>query len=243
MIVIQNSYLLLLLITQLFPEQYTQSGITPKSASSSANWAGYAAQASPGGFSFSDATWDLPCMLKDVLDASASFWVGIGGFGSGGGNTVIQAGTDVHVDQRANVTYSFWVESYGPLTGDHVSPAYSLLAPCGTQMYVEADSPSDGYNAYYVIDGGGVNRAFTENWPVTDGSSGECFTEDPNTGAPYFADFDSNSFDICYINGSALGDWSYNTWIMLNTNGQTMAYPGVMYNSGESYTIYWARSS
>jgi hypothetical protein len=201
-----------------------------------AAWAGNFDVAHAGTYSFSSANWNLPCMNTGTREAVASFWVGIGGFGNGGGSGYTpQAGTDVHVDAAGNVSYTYWIEDTG--SNDYIDTYQMPNAGCGNTMYVEVDSPVAGANVYYIVDGGGVDQSFTQNWPVTAGDSGECFVE--RVHGQTLADFNYIAFSNCYMNGNGIGNWPHNYYVMVNSSGQEMAGPGPITNNGLNYNVNW----
>lgn len=179
-------------------------------------------------------------MNTSVRNSGASFWEGMGGFGNGSG-TIAQAGTDVFVDGNGNVSYTAWYEVLTSDNEDRISDPIALNASCGTQMYVETDSPFNGLSVYFLIDGGGVDNAFTPNWPASSGDSGECFVEDPHPNGPHIplANFNYVAFSNCYMNGEGIGNRPNDTYLMYSTSGQIMARPGGFYNAGLNYNVYW----
>lgn len=220
--------------------QRTAHGITPNVTQEiDDTWAGNFDVANAGTYSTSSANWNLPCMNTSTRNAVASFWVGIGGYGNGGGSGYTpQAGTDVHVDAQGHVSYTYWIEDNGYPTDYHDPNPYAMPnAHCGDTMYVEVDSPLDGANEYYVIDGGGADQSFTRNWPVTSGDSGECFVE--RVQGQTLADFNYIAFSNCYINSNGIGNWPHNYYVLDDSGGIEMAGPGPITNAGRNYNVNW----
>lgn len=202
-------------------------------------WAGNYATGSQGSYTFSSANWNLPCTNTSVRNANASFWLGLGGFVRSG--WLVQAGTDVIVDGNGNVSYTAWVEAINGV--DNILTYPLTNARCGNTMYVEVDSNYGGNGVdYYVINGGGINLAFSKNWPISVGDTGECMVERPNVSVP-LAQFNYIAFSNCQINGNGIGNLPHNYDIITNSSGQLMAGVGPISSSGTDYNVTWYRAS
>ncbi len=99
---------------------------TASDATTSANWAGYAASGSQ--FSKVSGSWVQPAAKCASGSGDAAFWVGIGG--ATGQGALEQAGTEANCSDSGSPVYSAWYELVpaGPVTvdlpvkpGDHIS--------------------------------------------------------------------------------------------------------------------------
>ncbi|HUC58877.1 MAG TPA: G1 family glutamic endopeptidase [Streptosporangiaceae bacterium] len=175
-----------------------------------------------------------------------STWAGLGGANTG---TLVQAGTQYGEGQLSSglANHQAWYELISGSTNDFVH--LPVTATVGGEMYVNIyRASSKGYNIYveneYTGSYWGVN--FVTFSPF-DGSTAEFIAEDPYGGVENgvylirFGTFEVEDAEASVNDStfSGLASWPHDDDVMISpTIGDTMAYAGSAFNSGDSWYDY-----
>ena len=207
-------------------------------------WAGNYAIQPLGSYVLADANWNLPCMSTRYLNASASEWVGLGQ-GDNDQGYLIQTGTDELIGNSSqSITYTGWIEAFGNPDKSQTWTLTSAICTDPVTAEVSSNLDSDGYD-YYMIDVANLDFSHIEYWPTSNGSTGECFVENPDYKGQYpnLADFNYTGFTGCDINSTPIGDLPHNYYNMYNnSDDHYLATTGSISNGG-NYTITWKAPS
>lgn len=196
------------------------------------------------GYWIEPSTSEAECPADYQMEST---WAGLGGANS---ETLVQAGTQYGEGQLYGsglANHQAWYEMISGSTNDFVP--LPVTATVGGQMYVNIyRASSKGYNVYveneYTGKYWGVN--FVTFSPY-DGSTAEFIVEDPAGGASndvYLMRF--TTFEVedaeASVNDSTfkgLASWPHDDDVMVGpSTGDTMAYAGDAFNSGDSWYDY-----
>jgi len=195
------------------------------------------------------ANWLEPSITEAECPANyqmESTWVGLGGFNTG---TLVQAGTQYGESHflAGLANHQAWYELISGTT--NVFVPIPVTATVGGEMDVNIYRASaKGYDIYVENEYTGVYWGvdFVTFSPY-DGSTAEFITEDPGGGAEngiYLIRF--GTFEVedaeASVNDSTfqgLANWPHDNDVMVGpTTGDTMAYSGSAFNSGDSWYEY-----
>jgi hypothetical protein len=214
-------------------------------AAGSANWAGYAANASSGGSGFSrvSGSWVQPSADPSAGDGYSAFWVGIGGDGQS--NALEQVGTQANV-QNGQPVYYAWYE----------------LVPSAPVKLDLAINPGDHISASVAVDGTNVTVSLTDQttgqshaqtlqMDNPDTSSAEWIAEAPSsvdgqgnaTPLP-LADFGTVGFTGSSATADGhTGTISDSAWssqpVALSESSSATAQPSSLSSDGSSFSVAW----
>ena len=196
---------------------------------SSTNWGGYAAHGST--YTSVSASWVQPSVNCSAGDGYSSFWVGLDGYAS---NSVEQTGTEADCSGGV-ASYSSWYEMYPayPVNysntvrpGDHFTATVSYLGSNRYQLVLK-DS-TRGWTKTTTKTQSGLSRA-----------SAEIIAEAPySNGVLPLSDFGKVNFTGSTVNGSALGNTTYDSIDIVDSSGTTQASASSL-SGGTSFAITW----
>ena len=199
---------------------------------SSTNWGGYAAHGST--YTSVSASWVQPAVDCSKGSGYSSFWVGLDGYDS---NSVEQTGTEADCSGGSAI-YSSWYEMY---------PAYPV-------NYSNTVRPGDSFTA--TVNYLGSNRYqlvltdSTRGWTKTttktqsglSRASAEIIAEAPSSssGVLPLSDFVKVNFTGSKVNGSALGNTSWDSIDIVDSSGATQATTSSL-SGGTNFSITWKK--
>jgi len=204
----------------------------------STNWSGYAG--TTGTYTSVSASWTQPAGTCSRGDQYAAFWVGLDGYSS---STVEQTGSEVDCIGR-HAQYYAWYEMYpGPSenysntvrAGDHFNATVTYLGGESFSLYI-ADT-TQGWSH--------TTDASLGQTPSL--SSAEAIVEAPcctaSGGILPLTDFGTMSFTGSTANGSAIGNASGLTEIIMVDNAGRDKDSISALSSGENFGATWLRSN
>ncbi len=214
-------------------------------AASSANWAGYVANAPSDGSGFSRVSggWVQPSANTSAGDGDSAFWVGIGGDGQS--NALEQVGTQANV-QNGQTEYYAWYE----LVPD---PPVRLDLAIHPGDHISASVAVDGTNVTVSLTDQTTGQSHTQTLQMSnpDTSSAEWIAEAPSTidgggnATPLpLADFGT----IGFTGSSATADGHSGTisdsaWssqpVALSESSSATAQPSSLSSDGSSFSVAW----
>jgi hypothetical protein len=208
-------------------------------ATTSQNWAGYAAAGASGSFTSVSASWLQPGVTCSFQQTFSSFWVGLDGDGT---QSVEQTGTEADCSSGA-AAYQGWYEMY----------------PNAPVYYDNPVQPGDAMSASVVANGGGAFTLtlsdHTQGWTQTTNQtsttaqlgSAEIIAEAPSSGTVLpLADFGTVSFGNAIVDGAALGNANAAALSMVSAAGVTEAVPSALtpspFTNGDDFSVTWDSS-
>ncbi|MFL5864992.1 MAG: G1 family glutamic endopeptidase [Solirubrobacteraceae bacterium] len=154
------------------------SASTDVQTASSGNWAGYVVGASSSGAQYKNVSgsWVVPTAKCSSGEGYSSFWVGIGGSGSGQTEALEQTGTEADCNANGSPSYFAWYElvpkapvkvNMAVHPGDHITGKVTV----------------DGTNVTVSLSNATSGASFTKTLPMSnpDTSSAEWIAEAPST--------------------------------------------------------------
>jgi hypothetical protein len=203
-------------------------------ATTSMNWAGYAATGNQGTFTSVSASWTQPTVTCGAANTFSSFWVGLDGDGT---PTVEQTGTEADCDAGA-AAYQGWFEMF----------------PNAPVFYNNPVVPGDAMSASVVANGGGAFTLTltdtTQNWTQTANQtsdaaqlgSAEVIAEAPSNGTVLpLSNFGTASFTNATADNEPIGDENAAALTMVSSAGVTEATPSVL-SGANAFTVTWDSS-
>jgi Peptidase A4 family len=236
----------------LFPPPRASAAAVSTSASDSANWAGYVADAPSDGSQFTRASgsWVQPSVDPSAGDGDAAFWVGIGG-GGGQSGSLTPTGSLEQVGTQADIT-----------NGQAVYYAWYELVPSSPVKLDVAIQPGDHISAYVAVGGSNVTVSLTDQttgqsytntlqMSNPDTSTAEWIAEAPsasdgqgNLQPVTLADFGTVDFtNASATAGGHTGTVSHPSWsaqpVALDESSAAGAQPSSLSNDGSSLSVSW----
>lgn len=200
-------------------------------ATTSENWAGYAAAGNPGTFTSVSASWSQPAVTCSATDTFSSFWVGLDGDGT---DSVEQTGSEADCDGGA-ATYQGWFEMF----------------PNAPVFYDNPVNPGDAMSASVVSNGGGsftlTLTDSTQGWTQTTSQtsttaqlgSAEVIAEAPSDGTVLpLSNFGTVSFTDATVDNTAIGDENASALTMVSADDVTEATPSAL-TGNNAFTVTW----
>jgi Peptidase A4 family len=220
----------------------------------SSNWSGYAAVAKPDvALRYVQTTFTVPTIncAKTPIGSSgqnyAAEWVGLDGFNSA---TVEQTGVDSICNSSSGpATNQAWYEMFplDPVVFSGVNPGDTIF------VSVYYDSSTKDYQL--TLDDKTTGATMETNQPCPSGStcdrnSAEVIEEDPGgsvAGGINLADFGTVNFTVSHVTSrdglratlSASKLWTSTEIIMQDPDGNDMATPSALTDSGADFSIAW----
>jgi Peptidase A4 family len=214
-----------------------QVGATPANATAttSQNWAGYAASGTPGTFTSVSSSWTEPAVTCAAQQTFSSFWVGLDGDGT---QTVEQTGTEADCT-KGKPSYQGWFEMF----------------PNAPVFFNSPVAAGDAMSASVVANGGGAFTLTlsdqTQGWTQTTNQtsataqlgSAEIIAEAPSDTASVLplSSFGIVNFANALVDNAALGTVSPAGLTMVSAGGVTEATPSALTN-GDSFSVTWDSS-
>ncbi len=209
--------------------------------------------------------FNMPSMNTNDSQAAVGVWTGLGGLSSVAGTSqgLVQAGADRLA--FGNTPYLSWIEalnSDGHDTGTINLPLCGLTAGDHVEVYVESNLNGSGYD-YFLINNYTENCSnscflHTNNANIhdtcgasggtfynSDSATGECIVERISLGNSLLdmGEFNPPGHRLtvwnCAVNGTNMGQQSYQTIIIVNASGKHLVDAGNLSPSGDSFTFYW----
>ncbi len=201
-------------------------------ASTSRNWAGYAATG--GTFTSVSGTWTVPNVSAGTAGMDAT-WVGIGGVSS---RDLIQAGTQAIV-QSGQVSYSAWYE-----TLPQAQQTIPMTVNAGDKVSVSITEQGNGTWEIAIQDATNAQTYQTTLTYTSSNSSAEWIEESPATGRGQILPLDSFG-TVSFTSATAvengqprtLGQAGAQPITMYAGNQQALAQPSAVGANGSSFTI------
>jgi Peptidase A4 family len=204
-------------------------------ATTSANWAGYAATGNQGTFTNVSASWTQPTVTCGAANTFSSFWVGLDGDGT---PTVEQTGTEADCNAGTAV-YQGWFEMF----------------PNAPVFYNNPVVPGDAMSASVVANGGGAFTLTltdaTQNWTQTTNQtsgaaqlgSAEVIAEAPSNGTVLpLSNFGTVSFANATADNVPIGNENAAALTMVSAaNNVTEATPSAL-TGANAFTVTWDSS-
>jgi hypothetical protein len=204
-------------------------------ATTSANWAGYAATGNQGTFTNVSSSWTQPTVTCGAANTFSSFWVGLDGDGT---PTVEQTGTEADCDAGTAV-YQGWFEMF----------------PNAPVFYNNPVVPGDAMSASVVANGGGAFTLTltdaTQNWTQTTNQtsaaaqlgSAEVIAEAPSNGTVLpLSNFGTVSFANATADNEPIGNENAAALTMVSAaNNVTEATPSAL-TGANAFTVTWDSS-
>jgi hypothetical protein len=220
------------------PLPHPQGAPGAQGQAESTNWSGYAA--TRGTYTGVSANWTQPAGTCSRGDQYAAFWVGLDGYSS---STVEQTGSEVDCVGRTAEYYA-WYEMYPGPSEDYsntVRPGDQFTA---TVMY---ESSSSEFSLYIHDITLGWSQTATASVPGAARSSAEAIVAAPcctaSGGILPLTDFGTVNFTGSLANGSAIGNASGLTQIiMVDSTGRDKDSVSAL-SGGENFSATWLRSS
>jgi hypothetical protein len=214
-------------------------------SASSANWAGYVANAPSGGSGFRkvSGSWVQPSVDTSAGEGYSAFWVGLGGDGQS--NALEQVGTQADVSNGQPVYYAWYELVPDPPVkldlaihpGDHIS---SSVAVDGTDVTLSLTDQTTGQSHTQTVQVSNPDTSSAE-WIAEAPSSSD--GQGDMTPLP-LADFGTVSFT-----GSAAtadghtGSISDSAWsaqpVALSDSSSATAQPSSLSSDGSSFSVAW----
>ena len=199
----------------------------------SPNWAGYVAQGSASTFTTAQAIWYEEYLYSSrCSSASLVTWAGLGGYNV---SQLAQNGTGDNVPELNN--NEGWYEVL-PQQGNMISVPWSSTP--GQLVEAQTQYEQNDVFAFFWYDystGQAFNAQVTANG--YNGSTADFVVERPDIfGYTNLLNFGTMTFHYAGGNGYPIGSLNNVEVIMRNPNtGDTLATPGGIYNSGQSFNV------
>jgi hypothetical protein len=217
------------------PGSQAQGFAANAAATTSQNWAGYAAAGNAGTFTSVSASWTEPAVTCTATNTFASFWAGLDGDGT---NTVEQTGTEADCDGGA-AAYQGWFEMF----------------PNAPVFYDSPVRPGDAMSASVVANGGGAFTLTladaTQGWTQTTNQtsdaaqlgSAEVIAEAPSNGTTVLplSNFGTVNFTGVTADNAAIGNENPAALTMVSANDVTEATPSAL-AGGNAFAVTWDSS-
>jgi hypothetical protein len=213
------------------PAGATANGADNATATTSMNWAGYAATGTPGTFTSVSSSWAEPAVTCGAASTFSSFWVGLDGDGT---QTVEQTGTEADCSNGAP-TYAGWFEMF----------------PNAPVFYNNPVMPGDAMSASVVANGGGAftltlsdaTQGWTQTTQQTSATaqlgSAEIIAEAPSNGTVLpLANFGTVNFTNTAVDNAPVGNANVSALTMVSSGGAAEATPSAL-TGGNSFTVTW----
>jgi len=205
------------------------SGISPKGAQESFNWAGYVQAGAPATFTSASATWIVPGVSCGADDTASSSWIGVGG-GTNSDPTLVQAGTDQDC-VGGQPSYDAWWEVIpapaatvsGPIDtgmfpvggGDQITASVDGSNGVVWSITIRNDTRHWTFNTTVGYTSGGGTAEWIEESPLAAGASG--------AGQAPLANFGRAMFFSARANGSSAGLGPSERIVMVDANNRVIA--------------------
>jgi hypothetical protein len=217
------------------PSPTTTTTTTGVTATTSLNWAGYAATGAAGSFTSVASGWTVPALTCGGTDTHSSYWVGLDGADT---NTVEQIGTEGDCDGDFPV-YSAWFEMF----------------PNAPVFFNEPVKPGDIMEASVTAEGAGVFMLtlfdMTQNWSqVTQQTStaatlgsAEIIAEAPTDDGQItpLSNFGTVVYAGAAINNAAIAA-PIDQITMDSAEGVTLAVPSAISGGVGNFSVGWDAS-
>lgn len=200
-------------------------------ATTSENWAGYAAAGNPGTFTSVSASWSQPAVTCSATSTFSSFWVGLDGDGT---NSVEQTGTEADCN-GGTASYQGWFEMF----------------PNAPVFYNNPVAPGDAMSASVVSNGGGsftlTLTDSTQNWTQATNQtsdtaqlgSAEVIAEAPSNGTVLpLANFGTVNFTNATADNTPIGGENASALTMVSASDVTEATPSAL-TGNNAFTVTW----
>ena len=205
----------------------SHGGGVHNAASTSTNWAGYAANGST--YTSVTTTFTQPKVTCSSGDQYSSFWVGLDGYSS---DSVEQTGTEADCAGRT-AEYSAWYEMY---PADPVT--YSNTVKPGDVITETVSEASNKYTLTLKDTTEGWTKTTTKTESGLARSSAEVIAEAPYSGGVLpLANFGTVKFSGSTVDGSSLSSTSPTQINMATTAGKAEATTSSL--SGGAFSITW----
>ncbi len=227
----RGGYMMMPAPTGSAPNGSAPQSATNAAATTSENWAGYAAAADAGTFTSVSSSWTEPAVTCTATNTFSSFWVGLDGDGT---NSVEQTGTEADCD-AGTASYQGWFEMF----------------PNAPVFYGNTVDPGDAMSATVTSDGGGTFTLTltdtTQNWTQTTNQtsstaqlgSAEIIAEAPSDGTVLpLSNFGTVSFTNATINNQPAGDENATALTMVSASDITEATPSAL-TGDNAFTVTW----
>jgi hypothetical protein len=215
-------------------------------SASSANWAGYVANAPSDGSGFTkvSGSWVQPSADPSAGDGDSAFWVGLGGDG-GQSNALEQVGTQANVS-NGQTQYYAWYE----LVPD---PPVKLDLAINPGDHISASVAVNGTNVTLSLTDQTTGQSHTQTVQVSqpDTSSAEWIAEAPSSvdGQGDATPLPLADFGTVNFTGSAAtadghtGSISDSAWsaepVALSESSSATAQPSSLSSDGSSFSVAW----
>jgi hypothetical protein len=216
------------------PAAGTVNGADGAAATTSANWAGYAATGTPGTFTSVSGSWTQPAVSCGAANTFSSFWAGLDGDGTG---TVEQTGTEADCSNGA-ATYAGWYEMF-----PNAPVFYDNPVQPGDSMSASVAAASGGAFTLTLTD---ATLGWTQTTQQTSATaqlgSAEVIAEAPSNGTVLpLANFGTVNFTNATAGNTVIGNANPAALTMVSADGITEATPSAL-TGGNSFTVTWDSS-
>lgn len=224
------------------------SGVNGLTQVHSNNWAGYADTGT--GFSKVSASWTEPsASCGSDYQSLAAFWVGLDGLKS---SSVEQDGTLIECYLGTEYQYTWWemypsnsVQTVGTTVspGDHITSSVVRVGTRYTLKVTDSTHPRNSFSTTQTCSSGCDNSSAEWVAEAPSGSSGTYPLTNFGSWTPYNASVRKghtsgtvSSFSDEEITMTGSGG-------LLGGGGSTLAQPGNLNSSGDSFNVNWEASS
>jgi hypothetical protein len=228
----------------------TTSGATPALAKPAAvthnNWTGYVLVGHTQGFRQVTGQFKVPTVACTSANSKASFWIGLDGYGNG---TVEQVGISTDCTNFVPLFQAWWEMYPNPTQykflvspGDTISMLVKYVGGAWNLALTDLtlDNDAHKFNVTEPCASGHVCENMTAE-AVLEADGGKNLSNFKSAGFTKIQAVDSSNVTTGLVaNGSV---WGLAKVLMTGANGQNLADPGTITNSGQNYSLTYRQSN